>query len=474
MKENKKEELKKKEDISGSFFDRLKEKLESICNICYLWFRSLLEHHGFLIAAIILSLLALAVRYSLMPYPSNDMIGFIFPWIKNFRLNGHLAYLSHMQGDYPPAYMIILALFSYVDSGPLITSYGNALNYPYPLYDMIMVKTLSFVFDFFLAYGCYKIVKKVKKDSPVLQFLAFVVPLFLPTVCLNSGLWGQCDAIYISFIVWCVYYTLKEDARKASIMLGLSLAFKLQAIFIIPFLGFLWLRKKFKLRYFFLTFGVVFLTFLPCYAAGAPFLSPFEKYLNLTMEYAAPNYNSGSLYSFIQNIFWTQKGDVSTQIPTYDLIHFAGIFFGLACAFASLYFFYARKIRPTKEAMVLIAAFYAIMIPFVLPHMHERYFYMADIFILLYCLTNKKRYWLILLMQFSSVISYMPFLLNTYFISSFGDHSLRIATIANAIIIAVLLKDILSLPRYEKGTDDLKKERQKIEEISHTKIEEVK
>ena len=70
-------------------------------------------------------------------------------------------------------------------------------------------------------------------------------------------------------------------------------------------------------------------------------------------------------------------------------------------------------------------------------------------------------------MQFSSVISYMPFLLNTYFISSFGDHSLRIATIANAVIIAVLLKDILSLPRYEKGIEDLsEKDQQKMEEIA--------
>lgn len=471
------EENKKKEIVEDSFWERFKKKADASCHRVYLWFRSLLEHRGFLLVAIILSILALAVRYSLMPYPSNDMIGFIFPWIKNFRLNGHLAYLAQMQGDYPPAYMTILALFSYFDSGPLVTSYGNALNYPYGLYDMIMVKSLSFFFDFFLAYGCYKIVKKVRKESLALQFLAFVVPLFLPTICLNSGLWGQCDAIYVSFIVWCVYYTLEDNPLKASIMFGLSLAFKLQAIFILPFLGFLWLRKKFKLRYFFLSLGVVFLTFLPCYAAGAPFLSPFEKYANLTVEYAAPNYNSGSLYSFIQNIFWAQNSDVSTQIPTYDLIHFAGIFFGLACAFASLFFFYQRKIRPTKEAMVLIAAFYAIMIPFVLPHMHERYFYMADIFILLYCLTNKKRYWLILLMQFSSVISYMPFLLNTYFISSFGDHSLRLATIANAVIIAVLLKDILSLPRYEKGKCDLSEQEQaemkKMEQPSASSSQEV-
>lgn len=64
-----------------------------------------------------------------------------------------------MQGDYPPLYMTLLALMSYLPAGPEITTQ----RYTYFLYDMFYVKTLSFIFDFVLAFGIYKLVSlKIK------------------------------------------------------------------------------------------------------------------------------------------------------------------------------------------------------------------------------------------------------------------------------------------------------------------------
>ncbi len=431
------------------------EMADDVCNSVYLWCRNLLKNHGLLLFAIVITILALAVRYSFSPYPSNDLLSCIFPWIRNFRSNGHLAYLKVMQGDYPPFYMTILALISYLPAGPLVNGYGLASKYPYYLYDMLYVKTLSFAFDILLAIGVYKIVKMYNKENKILPIAAYAVALFLPTVFVNSGFWGQCDGMYVGLVVWCVYYALQNKSLPASIFLGFALAHKLQTIFIIPFLGYLWLRNRFKLRYLLVTLAVVFITFLPCYMAGAPFVSPFEKYGTLTIEYPKPNYNSGSLYTFIQDIFWYKENDVSTEQGTYNLIHYGGIFFGLAITVMALIIIYKKNVKPTKESLPAIAALFAMLMPFVLPHMHERYFYMGEVMVMIYCLTTKKRYWLIPVVQLSGMITYMPYIFNSQFMDTFGTDGLRIATLLNFVVIYTIFKDILKCPRYQDELEDL-------------------
>ena len=47
---------------------------------------------------------------------------------------------------------------------------------------------------------------------------------------------------------------------------------------LLPVLIFMWLAKKFKLRYLLVMFLVIFLTFIPSYIAGAPFSMPFNMY----------------------------------------------------------------------------------------------------------------------------------------------------------------------------------------------------
>ncbi len=439
----------------NSFF----QKIDSGLDKAYRWFRNLLSDHGFTIFAAFFLVLALALRYAVARFPSGDLSSCIFPWIKNFRENGHLAYLKVMQGDYPPFYMTILALISYLPAGPEVTGYGHALNYPYNLYDMMYVKTISFAFDVVLAIGVYKIVRLYHQNNKTLCLAAFIIPLFLPTIFVNSGFWGQCDGLYVGLVVWCVYYALKGQSLPASVFLGLAFSHKLQTIFIIPFLGYLWLRHRFKLRYFLVSFLVVFLTFLPCYMAGAPFVAPFEKYGTLTIEYPAPNYNSGSLYTFIQDIYYVEKYVdgvlVTTKYGTYDLVHYGGIFFGLAVTAMALAVIYKKNIRPSQQSSTAIAALFAMLMPFVLPHMHERYFYMGEVMVMIYCLTNKKKYWLIPLVQLSGMITYMPYIFNSYFIDSLGLDSLRIATILNFVVIYTIWREIMKCPRYQDELEDL-------------------
>jgi hypothetical protein len=49
-------------------------------------------------------------------------------------------------------------------------------------------------------------------------------------------------------------------------------------------------------------------------------------------------------------------------------------------------------------------------LPFFLPHMHERFFYLADIFAVLYTLYRPQRWYVAALTVGASLLSYMPYL----------------------------------------------------------------
>ncbi len=419
------------------------------CNKVYDWFINFIDKYGFICILVLIAIGSIVLRCVLFPFPSHDLVSFIFPWIKNFRENGNFAYLSQMQGDYLPLYMTFLAFISLFPGGKEITAY----QYTYLQNDMIAVKSLSYIFDILMAIGIYLIVTHLYKENKGLRLISFAVALLLPTVLTNSGFWGQCDVLHTGCIIWAVYFLIKEKPLGSSIFLGLAFAFKIQAIFIVPLFGLAWLHKKFPLRYFLVSFLTIFITFLPCYFAGAHFLTPFMKYGNLTTEYMDPNLNSGSMYTFIQDIYHNKPAEMKKL--AYEIIHIAGIIFALIATVTTWFTLYLKKIKLGAKSIVAIGALFSILMPFVMPHMHERYFYVADIMVLLYCLVNKKKYYLIILMQLSSMITLMWYTFDSTMIDAWGVDTFKISTIINAFIILILFKDILAMPKIEENNEML-------------------
>src|ERR1035438_1018447 len=67
-------------------------------------------------------------------------------------------------------------------------------------------------------------------------WLKAAVVLFLPTVVLNSSLWGQIDATYASLGLGGLYFVLRRRPWLACTFFGLALSFKLQVVFLFPVL----------------------------------------------------------------------------------------------------------------------------------------------------------------------------------------------------------------------------------------------
>jgi uncharacterized membrane protein len=82
--------------------------------------------------------------------------------------------------------------------------------------------------------------------------------------------------------------------------------------------------------------------------------------------------------------------------------------------------------------------------------MHERYFFMGDIFIVLYVLHNPRRFWLIFISQAASIIAYANFILGGWLFKSLeASGNLVIAASLNIVIISTLTFDILKIRKKE-------------------------
>ncbi|GHO98435.1 hypothetical protein KSF_084830 [Reticulibacter mediterranei] len=92
----------------------------------------------------------------------------------------------------------------------------------------------------------------------------------------------------------------------------------------------------------------------------------------------------------------------------------------------------------TKAVLLKVAVTFALVIPFFLPEMHERYFYLADVLSIVYAFYFPRYFYVPVIMQASSLIAYAPYMLNAHVINlgyaSFGALLLNIIVIADLVV----------------------------------------
>ena len=67
--------------------------------------------------------------------------------------------------------------------------------------------------------------------------------------------------------------------------------------------------------------------------------------------------------------------------------------------------------RTSRRPVRRLAAVFVVLVPFFLPAMHERYFYLADVLSVIVAFHLPRRLWPVpVLVQFASAFSYVPFL----------------------------------------------------------------
>ena len=332
-------------------------------------------------------LLAIMVRYLLLPFESNDY-RVIMLWYDFIVQHGHFAALKYDFAPYNVLYFYLWATAAYF--------------FP-DLHSFLAIKIISIIFDFVLAFFVYRCVrlKYREPNEGAIPILAALTALLAPTVVLNSA--GQVDATYTSFLVACLYYLLAGRQAAAFIAFGVAFTFKLQSVFLAPFLLWLLVKKEVNWRYVWLSPAVYLVFILPAWFIGRPFADLLMIYFGQADEFRYLNMNAPNLYQWIPNAY-------------YDFYP-VGMAFTAMVALGIAYFVYKSRVKITADRLVFLATFSVLVMPYFLPKMHERYFFPADVIAIIlafYC----PRYWYVPVVIGSvSFLAYrsfvhMPFLFN--------------------------------------------------------------
>lgn len=376
--------------------------LEALFALFLLYRAGVLNNTLRLVSAVLLVGAAFGLRAAVFGYETLDYQNFLTRWVAFFRENGGFAALSEPVGNYNIPYLYFLALFSYFD-----------------IKDLYLIKLLSVFFDVLLAYAAMGLVSRFTK-SPARRMACFISVLFLPTVFLNGSLWAQCDSSYVSLALLGIYLALEDRPAPAMVCAALSFGFKLQAVFVLPVYAVLWMQGKFNWKHFLLFPLTYVLLVLPAVLLGRPFMDTIMLYFNQTGSIGSGlNYNSSSVFAFFYNV------------PNEALAAKLGILAAFAFMLSLLCLCLAFRRRLSDKAVLCAALLFSIGIPFLLPHMHERYFFAADILSLVLAFSAPAWAPAALLVQFASLLGYHAYLKMRYL--------LPMSKGAAALVIALLL-----------------------------------
>ena len=391
------------------------------------------ERGALLLSCTVIALTMLA-RVSMLDYQTADYNAFLSGWVKVFREGGFYT-LGENVGDYNLLYQYVMLMIAKT-----------------PLHDLYLIKFFTVIFDYALSLAMMQAAGHFAGKKAALPVMLIVCAL--PTTLIDGACWGQCDTVYVFLIVMSLYWMKTKKPVGAAVMLSLAFAFKLQTIFFFPVVLLALIHGEYKPKHALVFAATYLVTMLPALIAGRSFTDAVSVYANQSMGqyYERLFYNAPNLYTFFplresanrQEFTWLRylsgiDGEATNAYidqaltPTYQN---AALF---ACILLTLlvvvyWLMHAKEITP--EMTLDFALFFAIFLPFVMPKMHDRYFFAADALTLALAAAWPQLALPALLCEFASLLGYHAYLRMRYLLPM-ADGAL--ALIAALAILTVVL-----------------------------------
>ena len=332
--------------------------------------------------------LAFFLRAMLLDYQSADYQIFLSQWAQSFRDNGGFSAVKLPIGNYNAPYLYFLAAISYL-----------------PIPDLYLIKLFSILFDVVLAWGGFRLVRHFCPGDGNRPLLCFCLLLLLPTVVANGAFWGQCDALYGALVLHALSSALEGRPYASLALLGVAFSFKLQTVFVLPLWGALVLLRRVPLRSLLCFPAAYAATCVPALLLGKPLGDILGVYLGQASEYSDYlNLNAPNLYAFLP---------YDAQVDTAAAARL-GILIAFALALAVIAALWLLRRRADDRVLLTAAVLLAVGVPFFLPHMHERYFFLADVLSLAWACAAPAALPAALLVQLSSLGAYVVVLREAY------------------------------------------------------------
>jgi Gpi18-like mannosyltransferase len=332
---------------------------------------------------------------AMIPHESEDARLWFVPWLDIIIDDGAkqalaepmpiLAEDTNDKGNYSPPYLYVLIAGS-VFSGTLAS--------------LTIVKMMAIAGGMICALAMYLLLRVFVSKPQAL--VAAVAMLLLPTVAMNTAAWGQADVFYSSFLLVLVLAAFKGNWILMMAALGAALAFKAQALFILPFVLYMVLSRRVPIWTFILP-AVVYACFMaPAWIAGRPALELATIYFDQADTYHRLAMDVPNPWAFVE-YFGLLPYSVGLVIGL-TLAAIVGL--GVAAL--------AFRWRLDGTDLLLLAVTSTALMPFLLPKMHDRYFFPAELLAFALAVVNPK-WWTVaaaILLQLGSSSAYGSHLWN--------------------------------------------------------------
>lgn len=326
------------------------------------------------IVAVVLLLIGLLIRYRLLGGVNGDFTIYISKWYDHLDARGFAGFKDNF-ANYNFPYLFLLYLASLVEIPKLLA-----------------VKLISVLFDFLLCYAVYALVRHVTGSS-LRAFIGGFTAFLLPTVFINSAFWGQTDAIYTSFILLSLVMILRRRFKLVWLFFGIAISFKLQAIFFAPVLLYVWFNGKGDWKDPLISIATFVLLSIPPWFAGRPLMECLSVYLH---QYGFEPLLSANMPNFY---FWLPQS-------LYAYINGVGVLFAAGLVMIMTYLV-ILKMKYSPRNLVLFTALMALAVPYLMPQMHDRYFFLFEVMAIVLTLVDLRLIYFLVAMQFVTLNVYM-------------------------------------------------------------------
>ena len=328
-------------------------------------------------------LVSIAIRIPFLLYESYDYHIWVSNW---YDMMKHSAWKSLRVSDpavcnYTPFYLYMIWLTTFL-----------------PVIKIIAVKIPSLLFEALSAFLVYRLVRHRFPTDRVKACMALAVTILCPTAIMNSVYWCQSDAVYAAGILASLYFLWKGRNTPAFVSFSLAFAFKFQAAFFSPVLLILLLKRKASVFQLLWIPAIYALVGLPALLAGRNAASLCLVYLQQVGYYNDLVMGAANIYQLIPTAFRLGHEKILTAAG----VAFSGIAATVSACVAA---FRSRELG--ADFLLRTALFFALILPFFLPKMHERYFYLADMLSIVYGFVIPKRWFIPVGVILVSTLSYV-------------------------------------------------------------------
>lgn len=292
------------------------------------------------------------------PLQTTDMDGAYLVWYDHILTHGRIAALGIPIGNYNPPYLYLLSISTLFD--------GLAL-------PATIIKLLSVVITGALAAAVFSLLRVCNVDRRRAAATSLAI-FIVPTVALNAAYFAQNDALWVAPSVMAVAAAIRQRPVAMLIWCGVAFSVKLQAIFLAPFIVGCLLTMRPKFWYWAVPAVAYVALMLPAVAFGWPVSDLATIYLRQSQAFGPQmNINAPNVWLLLSYGPWLEPARLFQPATAFGAI-------------VGLFIVHRTMITVANAPnLLLLALCSTLAIPYFLPGMHERYFFLVDILAISLC-----------------------------------------------------------------------------------------